>query len=79
MSLVRSNDDGEVGFLGEKRRLNGTSTGALGVLDETRFCVGCIRLTQTDSCHDTAQAGSNGDRRLGNGEKVSCHSPPAHL
>lgn len=30
VSLVRSNDDGEVGFLGEKRRLNGTSTGAWG-------------------------------------------------
>lgn len=25
MSLVRSNPDGEVGFLGEKRRLNGKS------------------------------------------------------
>ena len=31
VSLVRSNDDGEVGFLGEKRRLNGTSTGAWSV------------------------------------------------
>ena len=29
VSLVRSNTDGEVGFLGEKRRLNGESSAPL--------------------------------------------------
>lgn len=29
VSLVRSNSDGEVGFLGEKRRLNGKESGII--------------------------------------------------
>jgi len=63
VSLVRSNTEGEVGFLGEKRRLNG------------RF--GVIRsnmMTATNagsSCHDTAQTLTYGYWRLRDSQKVS--------
>ncbi|KAK4105453.1 P-loop containing nucleoside triphosphate hydrolase protein [Parathielavia hyrcaniae] len=44
VSLVRSNPDGEVGFLGEKRRLNGKSTfqRPVGALEWAARCGSCL-------------------------------------
>lgn len=47
VSLVRSNAEGEVGFLGEKRRLNGKPT----VASSARGC----RRMQTSFCYDTVR------------------------
>jgi hypothetical protein len=44
VTLVRSNSEGEVGFLGEKRRLNGESIGS-NPSPLTQLC-GCSRLMQ---------------------------------
>jgi AAA domain len=44
LSLVRSNESGTVGFLGEKRRLNGFSLFVLGLInsgDDSRENVSC--------------------------------------
>lgn len=46
VTLVRSNAEGEVGFLGEKRRLNGESMGSLPFPPNVQLC-GCRRLMQS--------------------------------
>ena len=70
VSTVRSNSEHEVGFLGEKRRLNGTSRFTL--LTTTQFL--CIRmvlqvcanvLMKRCSGDDTPKATSLRGRRLG--------------
>ena len=66
VSLVRSNSKREVGFLGEKRRLNGRSPGFLKEkqnVDKT--------LTCKPSCYDKASPLSCRYRRFGNSWRVS--------
>jgi DNA polymerase alpha-associated DNA helicase A len=48
VSLVRSNSDGEVGFLGEKRRLNGKSTRESGYITKTChiYAVSLVAMTR---------------------------------
>lgn len=70
VSLVRSNDSREVGFLGEKRRLNGRwSVAWSGVL--CLLCVADRELTDDRySCYVPSQATSVCSRRFGNGCEV---------
>jgi hypothetical protein len=63
VSLVRSNPEHEVGFLGEKRRLNGKTS--------HRNTLKTRADTETKSRHDTSQAFLNYYWRLRNGRKVS--------
>lgn len=51
VSLVRSNPEHEVGFLGEKRRLNGRTS--------NRNTLKTCADAETNSRHDTPQAFSN--------------------
>jgi hypothetical protein len=68
VSTVRSNPEHEVGFLGEKRRLNGMYLPyATSKVEET--------LMRIHSGHDTAKATSLCDRRLGHHKQVSPDSP----
>jgi hypothetical protein len=87
VSLVRSNPDGEVGFLGEKRRLNGEliqisagnnarwyfSTFQLPEPVAVAFAIGERWGVNAEvfSCNDEAQTIADSYWRLGNGEKVS--------
>jgi hypothetical protein len=66
VSTVRSNPDREVGFLGEKRRLNGMLHHA--IICFTRRDTLLIHIC---SGHDSPQASSMCDRRLRHHEQVS--------
>jgi DNA polymerase alpha-associated DNA helicase A len=69
VSLVRSNPEHEVGFLGEKRRLNGTSHLFLtslsrgshlhaGTIDGCKLPMYCVRLSMDAAVKRTSDAGS---------------------
>lgn len=65
LSLVRSNAEGDVGFLGEKRRLNGKLAG-----HSSRTSPPGTWLMR-NSGYDETEAFSHGDRGFRNCEKVS--------
>ena len=65
VSLVRSNPEHEVGFLGEKRRLNGKSA----ILD------GATETKQSFSRNDSPEATFVHNRQFGNCWSVSCFLP----
>lgn len=71
VSTVRSNPEHEVGFLGEKRRLNGMR---LVLLLHARNNAEEI-LMRIHSSHDTTKATPLRDRRLGHHKQVSRHTP----
>ncbi|OLN88567.1 DNA polymerase alpha-associated DNA helicase A [Colletotrichum chlorophyti] len=67
VSLVRSNSDGEVGFLGEKRRLNGeaqdTKPDAPGNIP-ARWETWCMNVNADHSGDDTTKTLPDSDRRF---------------
>lgn len=81
VTLVRSNSQGEVGFLGEKRRLNGKSPPKK---TRSHFLANLLIQGGRDhnksdahfSCYDTAQAISDNYWRLGDREEVSQRNSP---
>ena len=62
VSLVRSNPEHEVGFLGEKRRLNGKIPNPLH---------NCVVANREISRYDSAAPFTDNNRRFGNGSSVS--------
>jgi hypothetical protein len=77
LSLVRSNPESDVGFLGDKRRLNGKKEARAARPPAWPHSPGRPRrqgarsLTGHRSGYDQAEAVADGDRRLGDCEKVS--------
>jgi len=63
VSLVRSNSEKEVGFLGEKRRLNGKRFGEL-LFPNTNVGAKNRAEISLNSRHDQAQTLTNGDWRF---------------
>lgn len=61
VSLVRSNTEGEVGFLGEKRRLNGGYLSSMNVIPQLMMC---------HSRYDPPQAISHSRWRFGDRQEV---------
>lgn len=72
VSLVRSNPKHEVGFLAEKRRLNGEYIGRAVVLYDNDSCV--PDSANANSRHDSAEAPSLRCRRFRDSRKVSALS-----
>lgn len=73
VSLVRSNSEGEVGFLGEKRRLNGMYR---SLTQNIGYHPNATDLTHGISGHDKAQTLSNCYRRFRNRQEVSHRNFP---
>lgn len=71
VSLVRSNPEGEVGFLGEKRRLNGESLPSSLLSYKQSEEVRISLMRGSCSCDDTAKTLTDSDRRLGDSQEVS--------